>query len=178
MVLVFTSGTGNTWSAPGAGWTQVGTTLTNVSINSTAWVKTVTGSDPGSQVTLTSPTTGKAIMSLGVYSGVSTASPVDAFARAGDAGGSSHATPSVNAANGDLVVSWWTDKSAAVAQWTKPAAVTKRDDAYDSGTSGRFSVLMADSGSAVGAGSYGNLTATTDTSSDKSAMWTIALKPS
>ena len=46
MVLVFTSGTGNTWSSPGAGWSQVGTTLTNVSINSTAWVKTVAGGDP------------------------------------------------------------------------------------------------------------------------------------
>ena len=57
-------------------------------------------------------------MSLAVYSGVSTASPVDAFARAGDAGGTSHTTPSVTAGNGDLVVSWWTDKSAAVAQWT------------------------------------------------------------
>jgi PKD repeat protein len=178
MVLVLTSGTSNTWSGPGAGWTQIGTTLTNVSINSSAWVKTASAADPGSPVTVTSPTSGKAILSLGVYSGVSTTQPVDAFARAGDAGGTSHSSPQVTASSGDLVLTYWTDKSAAVTHWTSPGSVTRRDDAYDTGTSGRFSVLLADSGSAVGAGAYGGLTATTDTASDKTAMWTIALSPS
>ena len=175
MVLVLTSGTGNSWSSPGAGWTQIGTTLTNVSINSSAWVRTVGAGDPGSAVTVTSPTTGKAILSLGVYSGVSSSNPVDAFARAGDAGGTSHSSPVVTASAGDRVVTFWTDKSAAVTHWTPPASVTTRDDAYDTGTSGRFSVLLADSGSSVPAGSYGGLTATTDSASDKTAMWTIAL---
>ena len=178
LVLVLTGTTSNTWSGPGVGWTQIGTTLTNVSINSSAWVKTASAADPGSSVTVTSPTTGKAILSLGVYSGVSTSNPVDAFARAGDAGGTSHSSPQVTASSGDLVVTFWTDKSAAVTHWTPPGSVTRRDDAYDTGTSGRFSVLLADSGSPVGAGAYGGLTATTDSASDKTAMWTIALAPS
>jgi hypothetical protein len=39
-------------------------------------------------------------------------------------------------------------------------------------------MVVADSGGPVGAGSYGGLTATTDVSSDKTAMWAIALRPS
>ena len=178
MVLVFTSGTTSSWSAPGAGWTQVGTTLVNGTINSVAYVKQVGAGDPGSKVTLTASATGKAIMSLAVYSGVSATTPVDGFNRAGDAGGTSHTSPTVTGAGGDYVVTFWTDKSTAVSAWTAPGSVVKRDDAYDTGTSGRFSVLVADSNGAVGAGAYGGLTATTDTSSDKAAMWTIALKPS
>ena len=150
----------------------------NSTITSNAWVKQVAAGEPGSKITLTAAVTGKAILSLGVYSGVSSANPVDAFARAGDAGGSSHTSPTVSASSGDYVVTWWTDKSPAVAAWTAPASVVKRDEAYDNGTSGRYSVLVGDSGGAVGAGSYGGLTATTDSASDKTAMWTIALKPS
>jgi hypothetical protein len=48
---LFTSATSNTWSAPGAGWTQVGTTLTNATIRSSAWVKTVAAGEPGSKIT-------------------------------------------------------------------------------------------------------------------------------
>jgi hypothetical protein len=44
------------------------------------------------------------------------------------------------------------------------------DDSYDTGTSGRFSSLLADSGGPVAGGSYGALTATTDTASDKAVM--------
>jgi hypothetical protein len=55
--------------------------------------------------------------------------------------------------------------------------VTRRSDTYDTGTAARYSVLYADSATPVAAGSYGGLTATTDTASDKAIMWTIALRP-
>jgi PKD repeat protein len=177
MVLVFTWSKGVTWTGPGAGWTQVGTTVTNVSIQSAAWVRTVGASDPGSSVTMTTPTASKAVLSLAVYHGVDTTNPVDAFAAVGDGGGTSHVTPTVSAAAGDWVASWWTDKSAAVTAWTPPAGVTERDDVYDTGTSARYSAMVADSNGPVTAGTYGGLTATTDTASDKAVMWTIALKP-
>ncbi len=172
MVLVLTAS--GTWSSPGAGWTQV-STLNNVSIFSTMWVKRVTGADTGSNITVTTSAAAKASLTLGVYRGVSSANPVSAFARVGDAGGTTHTTPTVSASTGDVVASFWTDKSTAVANWTAPGSVTKRSDTYDSGTSGRYSVLYADSGSPVGAGTYGGLTATTDTASDKAIMWTVAL---
>ncbi|HEY6935211.1 MAG TPA: PKD domain-containing protein [Marmoricola sp.] len=177
MVLVFTGGTAAGWSGPGPGWSQIGSTYTNVSIDSTAWTRQVASGDPGTKVSMTNPNYSKAILSLAVYSGVSGAAPVDAFAVNGDGGGTSHTSPNVTAKAGDLVATWWMDKSAATSQWTPPASVTKRDEAYDTGTSGRYSVLLADSGSAVAAGSYGGLTATTDADSAKTAMWTIALAP-
>jgi PKD repeat protein len=177
MVLAFTSTASVTWSSPGAGWTPVGSTLTNSTIKSQAWVKTVAAGDPGSKITLTTPTASKAVMELGVYSGVSPSTPVDTSAAVGDNGGISHTTPTVNPTAGDWVVSLWTDKSAAVSLWTAPAGVTQRDAAYDTGTSARYSAMLADSGGPVAGGAYGGLTATTDSSSDKAIMWTIALKP-
>ena len=178
MLLVFSDNASSTWTSPGAGWTQVGTTLVNKTVASTAWVKPVQAGDPDSKVTLTAGSTNKAILSLSVYSGVSATNPVDAFGSIGDAGGTQHASPTVTAGAGDTVVTWWTDKSAGTTSWTPPAGVVKRDEAYDTGTSGNYSLLLADSGGPVAAGSYGGLTATTDISSDKTAMWTIALRPS
>ena len=177
MVLALTSATSNTWTGPGGDWTQAGSTITNATITSTVWTKQVAAGDPGSKVTFTSPTTGKAVASLAVYDGVSGSHPVDAIAGSGDSGGTSHTTPTVSATAGDWVASWWTDKSTAVAAWAAPQGVTQRDSSYDTGTSGRFSSLVVDTGGPVAAGSYGSLTATTDTSSDKAIMWTIALKP-
>ncbi len=174
MVLVFT-GSGTTWGSPGAGWTQV-STLTNVSIYSTLWVKTVTGADTGSTITTTSSVASKASLTLAVYRGASATAPVSAFAVVGDAGGTSHTTPTVTASSGDLVASFWTDKSSAVASWTPPLSVTKRSDTYDTGAAARYSVLFADSTSPVGPGPYGGLTATTDSASDKAIMWTLALR--
>ncbi|WP_158604491.1 PKD domain-containing protein [Nocardioides mangrovicus] len=175
MLLVLTSSAGAGWTSPPSGWTQV-STLTNSTISSTMWRKTAGSSDAGSAVSVTKSAAGKAVLSLAVYRNASGSAPVDAFAVIGDAGGTSHTTPTVTAAAGDRIVSWWTDKSTAVAAWTPPAGVTSRDSAYDTGSSGRFSMLVADA-AAAGAGTAGGVTATTDSASDKAIMWTVALKP-
>ncbi|WP_460788776.1 PKD domain-containing protein [Nocardioides maradonensis] len=175
-VLVLTSSTANTWTGPGTGWSQV-STVTNVSIRSTVWTKLLAAGDPGSTVTFTSPSNAKAVVSMGVYDGVSTTQPVDVSAGAGDAGGTVHTTPVVAATAGDWVVSSWTDKSSAVTAWTAPSGATFRDSSFDTGSSGRFSSLLTDSGGPAAAGTYGGLTATTDAASDKAIMWTIALGP-
>jgi hypothetical protein len=175
MLLLFTSGAGTAWTGPGAGWTQVGSTFTNQTIQSQVWTRTVSPGDPGSTVSMSTSTYSKAVLSLAVYTGVSTTSPIDAFLATGDSNTTNHTSPTVTAKSGDWAVTWWTDKSAATSSWTTPAGVTKRDDAYDTGTSGRYSMLLADSGGPVRAGSYGGLTASTDATSAKTAMWTIAL---
>ena len=105
MVLVVTAPTTGTWSGPGSGWTQIGTTLKNVSITSEAWVKTADANAAGSTISLTRSTSGKLAMSLSVYSGVSADRSVDAFAVSGDSGGASHTTPIAMAHAGDWVVS-------------------------------------------------------------------------
>lgn len=175
-LLVFTQTAGASWAGPGSGWTLVGTPLTNSTITSTAWVKSLTTADLGSSVTMTSPSYTKAVLGLGVYSGVSASNPVDAFARVGDAGQTNHTSPTVTASAGDWLVTFWTDKSPDVSSYVAPAGVTQRDTAIDNGTSGRYSELLADSNGPVSAGPAGGLTATTDTVSGRGIMWTVALK--
>lgn len=177
MLLVMTTQTTVTWSDPGAGWTQVGSPITNVTIRSTAWTRTVVAGDPGSTITLTGSKSERLALSLSVYSGVSTSDPVDAFAQSVDPGGTSHTTPNVTASAGDWVVSLWTDKSSAVSAWSVPSSLTERDTATDTGAGGRMSFAAADSAGPVASGSYGGMTATTNASSDKAIMWSIALTP-
>jgi hypothetical protein len=175
-LLVFTRATTASWTGPGAGWTQVDTT-TNGTIASTLWTKTIGAGDPGSTVTMTNSTYAKAVLTLAVYTGTDGTAPIAASAHSADGGGTSHTTPSLTAGTGDWVVSFWTDKSAAVGQWTVGSGVVQRDTAIDNGSSGRYSELLADSGGPVAAGPSAGVTSTTDTSSDKAIMWTVALNP-
>ena len=55
--------------------------------------------------------------------------------------------------------------------------MSTRDSSTDTGTPDRPGVI-ADSGGATSAGTYGGLTATTDANTDRSAMWTIELRSS
>jgi hypothetical protein len=176
MLLVFTTSKTGTWSGPGASWTQVGTN-TNTSIVSTLWQRQVVSGDPGSTVSVTSPAYAKGVLSLADYRGVDPTNPIDTYASLGDTGGTSHTTPTVTAHTGDWGVSFWTDKSVAVSQWTIAAGVTQRDTAIDNGPSGRCSMLLGDSAAALSAGPYGGLTSTTDQSSDRAIMWTVLLDP-
>jgi PKD repeat protein len=175
MLVMMTSKKTSDWKGLGSGWDQVGSTETNGSIESSVWSKTVGKDDPGSKVTLSLDGYGKLAFSLSVYSGVSTKGPVDAVAPADDGGGKTHTTSEVKASAGDWVVSGWTDLSKTVSKWTAPGSVTQRDTGTDNG-SGRISFLLADSAGPVTSGTYDGLTATTDESSYRATMWTIALK--
>src|SRR5581483_5466202 len=115
-----------------------------------------------------------AALTITVYSGVNASNPVGTFAQALDTKASSHVTPSVTAASGNWVVSFWADRSTATRTYTVPSSVTTRDTSPDSGTLTMQSVV-ADSNGAVSAGSYGGITATTDASTDRSVAWTITL---
>ncbi len=173
MVLFFTQASDATWTGVGDDWTQVGT-FENGSIRSTVWTKPVVTADVGSKVTLSVDKYTKGALSVSVYSGVD---PTDVVAaHAGDSRTATHVTPTVTAAAGDLVISYWADKSSGTTEWSAPKAVTARDTAVGAGA-GRYSFLVGDSDQAVSAGEYGGLTATTDAQSGKAAMWTIALTP-
>jgi PKD repeat protein len=174
-VMVMTTSTSSAWSGPGnvTGWTQLDT-FTNGSTTSTAWTKTLASGDPGKQVQFTATSAHKAVLDVAVYAGVASATPVSA--RVGDAGRTTHTTPTVTAPAGSWVVSMWTDKSDTTTSWTAPASTTRRDTALGTG-SGRFSALVADSGGPVAGGSNGGLTATTNAASSYGDMWTIVLAP-
>jgi hypothetical protein len=71
-------------------------------------------------------------------------------------------------------VSCWSDRSTAPRTWTAPIGASVRDASTDTGTP-TFQALVTDSNGPVPAGSYGALTATTDASIDRAAIWTIIL---
>lgn len=176
MVLIFTDNTTATASGPTGvtGWTQLDS-YTNNGIKSTVWTKTVASGDPGTAVRVDYSTYEKAMFSLSVYSGVDpTQLNAAAVAHAGDSNTNTHLTPTINAAAGEWVVSYWVDKSTSTTTWAGPAGTTQRDTAAGAG-SGRFGMLSSDSGGPVAAGTYGGLTATTDATSNRAIMWTIGL---
>jgi PKD repeat protein len=163
-----------TWSGPsGSGWTQVAS-YTSGTLVTTTWTKTLAASDAGSPVTFSSATAGHASVDLAVYRGVDTVHPVAAATQSGDGAQSSHLTPNATAGTGDWVVSFWADRSTATRTWTSPTSVSQRSATADTGTVTVQDVL-ADTNGPVSAGTYGGIAATTDTTTVRSDMWTIAL---
>jgi PKD repeat protein len=175
MLLLLTRATSAAWSGPSGvtGWTQLGT-FTNGTTTSTLWQKSAAAGDPGTTLRFTKNTYGKAAVQLGVYRGANPGATITSHA--GDSNRSAHNTAAINAAAGALVVSLWSDKSETTTNWTAPASVTRRDTNLGTG-SGRYSDLLTDSGTAVTAGTYGPLTATTNANSTYGDTWTIALTP-
>ena len=134
--LLFLSKTSTaTWSDPTGvtGWTQVGSYTTGTLVT-TAWVKALATGDPGATVRFTSSAASHASANVAVYSGVSTTNPIVTSAQAGDAARTTHTTPTITAAGGNWVVSFWSDRSTATRTWTTPAGVSARDSSTDTGT--------------------------------------------
>lgn len=177
MLLFLTQNSSVTWTGPAGvtGWTKVDS-FANGPISSTLWRKTATASDLGDTVEFDTTSFAKAMVSVAVYRGVDPGSPIDVLARRGDSSSTSHATSSVSANPGDWVLLYWSDKSGGTSKWTAPAGVIARDTAVGIGT-GRFGSLLADSGGTVLGGDYPAQTATTDATSNRAMMWTIALRP-
>lgn len=175
MLLLFTRSDSVTWTGPTGvtRWSQLDT-FDNGSTTSSAWIKTAAATDPGSSVQFTSGTYSKGVLELAVYRGGTAAMPV--FAHAGDSSRAAHATPTISPPSGASVVSWWSDKSGTTTGWSAPTGVAARDIAIGTG-GGRYTALLADSDGPVSGGSYGGLTATTNTASSYADMWTIALMP-
>jgi PKD repeat protein len=175
MLLFLTRNSAASWGTPTGvtGWTQVDS-FTNGSIVSTLWKKTVAAGDPGATVRVNATTYTKGVLSLGVYRGADVAALT--AARAGDANTAAHRSPTLTAPAGSWAVSYWAEKSSGTTAWTAPGGVSNRDTSTDTG-SGRFGSLLADSGSAVPAGTYGGLTATTNATSSNGTTWTITVPP-
>ncbi len=179
MMLVFETGnSGSNPSGPSGvtGWTKLNS-FASSGVESTVWEKSVAAGDPGATIRMDYSQYEKAILSVVVYSGVN-ASTLDAadLTHAADTSTTSHATPVIDAAAGDWVVSYWSDKSPSTDSWTSPSGVMQRETGTGTG-SGRFGMLLADSNGTVPAGQYGNLTATTNAASYRALMWTIRLTP-
>jgi PKD repeat protein len=156
-----------------SGLTQL-STRTNTNIVSTVWTKPAAAGDAGQTISVTSAAYSKALLSLSVYRKVDTAGVTAASAV--DSASASHVSPTLPIPAGGWALSLWVDKSSGTTAWNVPTGVTSRDTAIDTGTSGRYSYLTADSGAPV-SGTYGGLTATTDATGEKAVSWTVSLPP-
>jgi PKD repeat protein len=175
-VLLLTETSTATWTfdpSSVSGWTQIDT-FTTGTLTTTAWVKTLTDNDIQGTIKVTTSTSTHASLDVVIYRGIDAAHPVAAFAHTGDAGGTSHTTPTIAAPAGSFVVSFWGDRASAPRTWTAPAGLPTRAASADSGSL-TTQALIADSGDIVPAGNVGGATATTDGTTQATAMWTIAL---
>ena len=179
MLLFWTQATSAGWTGPTGltGWTQQDT-FTNATHKTTVWSRTVGAGDAGVNVRFDSATASKGALTLAVYRGVNATQPLEVpVAHRGDSATATHTTaPLPGTQPGDWIVSYWADKSDVTTTWTAPSGVSTRDTAIDNGT-GRFDSLLVDSGGPVLGGTYAALTATTDGTSGKTNMFTVALKP-
>jgi myo-inositol-hexaphosphate 3-phosphohydrolase len=158
-------------SSPG-GWTAEGD-RTARTMRTLVWSKVATAGDAGSRVDIPLDGSTKSTVQVAAYRGVDPG-PLVVASSALTTTATARRTPTVTAPADSWVVSYWASKSAATTKWTAPAAVTARSQAVNTGT-GRIASLLADSGAAVPAGTYGNLAATSDASSTAATTWSVVL---
>ncbi|WP_236830752.1 PKD domain-containing protein [Blastococcus sp. KM273128] len=175
MVLVLSTNSTVTGAAP-AGWVEVGRVSANDQNPTTQVFSRVAGAgDAGTAVSVALSGQAKVTLQLMAYSGTSAAGPVGSFTAATAGAGTAHTTPVATAAEGNWVLSVWSDKQGDERQWTPPTAgVTERSNIAGVG-SGDIATLLADSGGPVAAGPVGGLTATVPTPSNRATMITLVL---
>ena len=121
LLLFLTSPSTVTWSDPTGvtGWTAVDS-FVNGTVKSTLWQKTATSDDLGKTVRVDDPSGYRlGVLSVVAYTGVDPAAAVVA-ARQGDSATATHVSPTLTAAAGSWVATYWSDKSSGTTQWTAP----------------------------------------------------------
>ena len=174
LVLVLSTNSAATGTAP-AGWTSAGEQRAATAMTTQVFSRVASAEDAGSTVTV--PLNQSAAVSLQVlaYSGTATSGPVASVTGATNGSGTSHTTPTADAAAGSMVVSVWSDKGPSARRFVAPAGVTERSNLAGSGT-GDVATLVADNGP-VPAGRVGGLTATVPVASSRATMLTVVLAP-
>jgi PKD repeat protein len=174
LVMVLSTNSAVIGTAP-AGWTAAGVHAAGTAMTTQVFSKVATAADAGTPVRV--PLSGSAAVSLQVlaYSGTSGTAPVVSVTGAADGAGTAHTTPVVEAAEGSMVLSIWSDKSASAHRFVAPSTVTERTNLAGTGT-GDVATLVADSGQPVPAGTVGGQTATVATASSRATMLTVVLR--
>jgi hypothetical protein len=166
------------WSTP-SGWTlrdarRVGTNLFGLCA-----VRVATSGDASSTVTLSTPATGKSCAIVVAYSGVDTASPINAGATASETVSTeTHTTPAINTTVADCVVIAACVTSHSVAEsWSTASGHTKRVDVSQAtGFNGQTTGTLQDI-AAPTIGAYGGAVLTSAGASPRAIMYSLALQP-
>jgi hypothetical protein len=162
MVLVATSNSATaTLGGPNGvtGWSLL-QTLKTASSTTTIWQRVAGAGDAGQAVSLTSSGTLKTNVSLLVYRGTNTTSPVSIFSGTKETiSRTTHTTPTVTVPTNDSwVLSIWTDKSSATTALTPPGGENQRTELCGT-AAGHVCTLTSDNGIPVAGGTVvGGLT--------------------
>ncbi|MGY1825712.1 MULTISPECIES: PKD domain-containing protein [unclassified Blastococcus] len=175
LVLVLSTNSAAAGTAP-EGWTQVGAQSAGTGMNTQVFTRVAASGDAGSTVTVSLPEWSAVSLQVLAYSGTAASGPVATVVGAANLGGTSHTTPTAMAAEGQTVLSVWSDKGPSARQFTAPQSVTERSNLAGGGR-GDVATLVADSGAPVPAGPVGGVTATVPTSSSRATMLTLLLQP-
>jgi hypothetical protein len=179
-LLMLTRGANETPGSPTGvtGWTALGEQQAS-SLTTTVWYKALSPTDPGGAVTVTTATSGKATLIVGVWRGVDNTTPIDASNSSSSASASTtRAAPGITTVTDQAwVVEHIVDKSSAPGTaWTAPSGFTKRAEFYEVGT-GSITSVLGDTAAGVSIGSHGGDTWTENAPGNQAVMWTIALRP-
>jgi PKD repeat protein len=176
LVMVLSTNSAVTGTAP-AGWTLAGTQTDGGKMTTQVFSRVAGPTDAGSSVTVGVGDVSSALsLQILAYSGTAASGPIASVTGAAGGSGTSHTTPTAQAAAGSTVLSIWSDKGPSARQFTAPASVVERSNLAGAGT-GDVATLVADSGGPVPAGRVGGLTATVSASSGRSTMLTVVLAP-
>jgi PKD repeat protein len=175
LVMVLSTNSTATGTPP-AGWQAVGRQVAGTAMTTEVFTKVATAADAGSAVTVPLSASVKASLQLAAYSGTAATGPVASVTSSTDVGGRTHTTPAATAAQGNWVLSVWSDKSATADAFAAPSGVAARSNVAGVGTGG-IATLLADSGAGVPAGPVGGLAATVPTDSSRATMFTVLLAP-
>ncbi len=173
LLFVSTNLSGVTTTVP-SGWTQIAQQASG-QLETTVFRRTATAADAGSTVTVPLASSGKVALQLVAYAGVDSGPATTATAA--DSRTPTHTAPAVTVATaGSWVVSFWAARVTDAGTWTLPGTVTARGTSIGVG-GGHVDTAIADSGTAVGAGSYPSQTASEDVFNGKGTTISIVLAP-
>ncbi len=172
---------------PLAGWSEVAD-VSDTDNPTVIYTKTATAADAGRTVSVEwrdgagATISVRAMVSMGIYSGVSSVSPVQSGIEGSTSNVFAHTAPDVTVpGDGDWVVSYWSDVSGTTTSWNPPAGQVKRVDGTSyvdpaTPTTVRVSGLLTDDGAPTIAGQRAGLTATASGKSMSATMASIVLQ--
>ena len=176
IVLAMSWNSGTVTASNPPGWTRV-QTQAGGQISSAIWTRTAQPGDAGSAVTVTTSAIVRGNLLASAYRDA-TISAADTALAAETVSGTAHTTPTVAGADaGSWVVSYWSDKTASTTAWAAPGGQLTRLTGVETGA-GHMSWLLTDTGTGVGAGTVGGLTATANSATVNANMATVVLTPS
>ncbi len=177
----------DTDQVPLAGWSEVAD-VSDTDNPTVIYTKTATAADAGRTVSVEwrdgagATISVRAMVSMGVYSGVASVSPVQSGIEGSTSNVFAHTAPDVTVpGDGDWVVSYWSDLSGSTTSWDPPAGEVERVDGTSfvdpaTPTTVRVSGLLTDDGSPTVAGVRSGLTATATGKSTSATMASIVLQ--